>query len=77
MIVIDDVRFLNEAKLINVFNGTLIRIRRPSLEQNKNENLHLSETEQDGILVDYDILNDGSLDDLQKKMFGIMEYEIK
>ena len=77
LIIIDDVRFLNEANLINSFDGTLIRIRRPSLERNKNENLHLSETEQDGILVDYDILNDGSLDDLQKKMFGIMEYEIK
>jgi hypothetical protein len=73
LIVIDDVRFLNEAKLINVFNGKLIRIKRPSLEVTKDENKHLSETEQDGILVEHDIINDGSLDDLKEKIINILK----
>lgn len=68
LVVIDDVRFLNEAGLIKKLNGILIRIIRPSLEQNKEENKHLSETEQDIILSDYEIINDGSLDDLKEKL---------
>jgi ABC-type oligopeptide transport system ATPase subunit len=86
LIVIDDVRFLNEARLIksgnrtirgvsgySLYDGTLIRITRPSLDQNKIENKHLSETEQDEILVDYEIINDGSLIFLKEKIVHILK----
>jgi len=35
VIVIDDVRFINEAAMIKMYNGILIRIERPILEQIK------------------------------------------
>lgn len=76
VIVIDDVRFQNEANLIKEYNGTLIRIVRSSLEQNREENKHLSETEQDEIKVDYFTFNDASLKDLRSEIFKIVE-EIK
>jgi len=85
LVVIDDVRFLNEAKLITgcrlftgvsgycLYGGTLIRIIRPSLDQNNLENKHLSEIEQDEILVDYELSNDGSLTDLKEKIINILK----
>jgi hypothetical protein len=73
LIVIDDVRFLNEANLVNEFNGTLIRIKRPSLICDKDANEHLSETEQDGILTNYDVINDGDLIELDKKIVNILK----
>ena len=73
LIVIDDVRFLNEAELISKFGGTLIRIIRPDLEQNKNENKHLSEVEQDEILTDYEIINNVSLVELKDKIINILK----
>lgn len=73
LVVIDDVRFINEASLINKFNGTLVRIKRPNLNTSKNENKHLSEIEQDGILVEYDIINDGTLNDLKEKLINVVK----
>lgn len=70
VIIIDDVRFINEAELVRNLNGKLIRIVRPSLQQNKKENLHLSETEQDLINVNFEIINDSSLEDLKTKVFS-------
>lgn len=72
-IVIDDIRFLNEASLIKELSGNLIRIVRPSLEQNNEENLHLSETEQDSIKVDFEIVNDGSKEDVKNKINDILK----
>lgn len=47
LVVIDDVRFLNEVRLIKEFGGVLIRIERPDLEPTST---HPSET----LLDDYD-----------------------
>lgn len=69
IIVIDDVRFKNEADLIKYFDGCLIRIKRPGLDTTKDENKHLSETEQDEIIVDHEILNDCVLELLENKVF--------
>lgn len=71
-IVIDDVRFINEAAMVKMFNGILIKIVRPSIEQNKEENKHLSEIEQDLILPDFEIINDGNLEELQQKVKEIL-----
>lgn len=73
LIVIDDVRFQNEADLIKECNGMLIRINRPSLEQNNEENKHASEIEQDNIKVDYTIINDGTTDELRQKVKEILK----
>jgi len=71
IIIIDDVRFINEAAMVKMFNGTLIRIERPCLEQNKEENKHLSEIEQDEILCDFNIINVRDLDELKKEVIAI------
>lgn len=64
-IIIDDVRFKNEADLIKKYkNSVLIRVDRPSI---KSTSSHRSEIEQDKIEVDMAILNDGSLEDLEAK----------
>ena len=47
-VVIDDVRFQNEAEMIRDFGGRLFRIERPGLPQSD----HVSETEGDSIYVD-------------------------
>lgn len=71
-IIIDDVRFVNEAALVKMFNGTLIHIVRPTNEQEKEENKHLSETEQDVIISDFKIINDGSIDELKQQIQTIL-----
>jgi len=68
-VVIDDVRFINEAKFITDRGGVLILIQRPSLE---NTDTHRSETELEKIRPHYTIINDGSLDDLKNKVEVIM-----
>jgi hypothetical protein len=69
-IIIDDVRFKNEANLIKKYkNSVLIRVDRPSM---KSASSHRSETEQDQIEVDITILNDGALKDLEEKVKEII-----
>jgi adenylate kinase family enzyme len=66
IIIIDDVRYINEAEFIKAFRHAaplLLRIERPSIKSTSN---HKSETEQDEIKVDYSVMNDGTLDDLKK-----------
>lgn len=68
LVVVDDIRFLNEADIIRQCGGALIRTIRPKPKKSwfcrlfdKNEvEKHISETEQDGIVVDYDIGNNRS-----------------
>lgn len=67
-IVVDDCRFLNEAKVVNDFNGIIIRVIRPGFEGDN----HSSETEQNNIEVDYTIEAD-NLDSLYKQLEDIYE----
>ena len=59
-------------KVIKMFKGIVIHIMRPTNQEDKEENKHLSETEQDLILSDFEIINDGSLDELQQKTEEIL-----
>ena len=52
-IVIDDCRFLNEAKAVSEAGGQIVRIVRPGFGEGDG---HLSETEMDGIIVDHTIV---------------------
>lgn len=72
--IIDDVRFLNEAKAIQYFGGILIRLIRP--DENENDT-HQSETEQDNIIEDFTIRNDGDLDQLKYNSKSMVEYLYK
>jgi hypothetical protein len=55
-IVVDDVRFLNEAEMLRRHGGIIIKIERPGVELDPQ---HISELEQMMIISDYVIANDG------------------
>mgnify|MGYP007100087054 CR=1 FL=1 len=55
-VVVDDLRFLNEAQAVKDLGGTIIRIVRPSLGEQGDT--HASEMEMDAIQPDYTITND-------------------
>ena len=69
-VVVDDVRFLNEAKAVKrtgeAMGGKteLIRIVRPNTE----EDTHISETEMDEIKADREIINNKSIEELYKNI---------
>jgi len=77
-IIIHDIRFKNELTFIRQnYKSKIISIKRPSLEFNKDENLHISETELSNVKdFDYQIINDGTLEDLDEKIIKIVN-EIK
>lgn len=60
--VITDVRFPDEAKSIQYMYGKIVRVNRPGLGQN---DAHVSEQGIPDELVDFEIWNDGSLDQLK------------
>jgi len=68
-VVVTDVRFPNESDLIRKRKGILIRIIRPCLN---NMDGHTSETMINDIVVDYEIVNDGTIEDLYRKVDEIM-----
>lgn len=64
VIIIPDVRFLNEAQLIRMLEGKIVGVVRGITDA---KDSHLSETELKDIKFDCLIENEGSLEDLQKK----------
>jgi hypothetical protein len=69
LLAFTDVRFPNEAELIESYGGILIRVIRPGLPT---DDLHESETALDGYEVDHELVNDGTLDDLARGIRAIM-----
>jgi hypothetical protein len=67
-LIIDDVRFINEAKAIYALDGIVIRINRPGLVPMKHE----SERQQSRIKVDYALANDGKLEELLEYIYQRM-----
>jgi hypothetical protein len=63
--VITDVRFPNEAAAITAQGGQIWRIERPGVEA---VNGHVSESAMDAWVFDETIVNDGSIEDLKKKI---------
>ena len=64
-VVISDVRFQNEIDAIHEQNGIIIKVIRPKL-QNKDD--HVSEKNITDLKGDYEIINDGTVEDLYKKI---------
>ena len=62
-VVISDVRFPNEAEWVKEHGGVMIRVSRPDLPA---VNAHVSE--QHEVPVDFEIVNDGSMEDLRVKV---------
>ena len=63
--VITDVRFPNEAAALTSQGGQIWRIERPGVDA---VNDHVSETALDAWIFDETILNDGTIEDLKKKI---------
>jgi hypothetical protein len=68
---ITDVRFPNEVKAIKDSGGYVIRITRPSTMRPEDEK-HPSEVLMDSLPADYEIVNDGTLEELEQKLFRVM-----
>jgi hypothetical protein len=66
--VIPDCRHFNEADAIRNAGGTVIRVTRPGIVKLD----HQSENFIDSLNVDFEIVNDGTLDDLQQKVLKIV-----
>ena len=71
-IVVTDVRFPNEVDIIRSIGGIVIRINRPSI--NTTIDTHSSELEIDKLNVDCEILNEGSINDLELLLKDLMKF---
>jgi len=66
-VFISDVRYENEAEMLKSLGFTLVHIVRHGREIDRNQN-HSSETELKDYRFDYEIVNDGSLEELYRKL---------
>lgn len=64
-IVIPDVRFVDEAQLIHSHGGVIWRVIRPGAETTAHSD-HTSEQEQQRIVADVELINDGTIQELQR-----------
>ena len=67
-VVVEDLRYLNEAELVKNRGGEIWRIKRPDYQCNG----HISETEMEGIEPDLTIRNSGSLEELHAMIDSIL-----
>jgi ABC-type oligopeptide transport system ATPase subunit len=72
--IITDMRFPNEMKGIELRQGITIRVTRPDLLSFE-AMLHPSETSLDDAKFDYEIINDGTIEDLVEKVRKILTRE--
>jgi hypothetical protein len=72
-VVISDCRFPNEVKAIESWGGRVINIDRPQPEETTGIKGHASENSLEGYTFDHEIKNDGSLEDLKKKVLEIVD----
>lgn len=64
-VVVDDLRYPDEAELIRSQNGTIVKIERPDIEPDLS---HPSEQHIETIKPDHVIINDGSLESLYARV---------
>lgn len=70
--IITDMRFPNEMEAVKERKGITIRITRPVKKSKTIPRLHPSETSLDKAEFDYEIINDGSIEDLVEKVREIL-----
>jgi ribosomal protein S16 len=71
-VVITDVRFPNEAKVIKDLGGFIVKINRPVFKKNKEDN-HISEQHIKTIRSDYEIYNNNTIKRCQEKVLTIYD----
>ena len=64
-----DMRFQNEIDMIHQLGGIVIKLTRPSIN---NTDAHESEKNIDNLKGDFNIINDGTLEELYKKVDEII-----
>lgn len=69
--VCTDMRFPNEVNIIKALGGTTVRVHNPRLEVSSDQ--HPSEALIDNLVVDHQINNDGSIQDLQQALRRIAD----
>lgn len=69
--IITDMRFPNEMQAVKTNGGITIRVVRPN-DKDIPLDLHPSETALDDAEFDYEIINDGTIEDLKEKVEGII-----
>ena len=67
-VVISDLRFMSEAKVIKRHGGIIVRVTGGQSNPNDEFSSHQSEIEVRSLPHDIEIINDGSLDDLRMKV---------
>lgn len=72
-VVVSDVRFKNEIDEIHKLGGVIIKIVRPTIN---NVDTHESEKNIDILCGDYEIINDGTLEELYNKTDNIIEKNV-
>ena len=70
--ILTDMRFPNELEAVVERKGITIRVTRPVEKSKTTVRLHPSETSLDKAKFDYEIINDGSIEDLVKKVREIL-----
>ena len=74
VVLVDDVRFLNEAAVIRLYGGYLVKLFNP---ESVSTDTHRSETEMDAIVANFEIETEqGNLDLLRKNIEYVLEYSI-
>lgn len=68
--IITDVRFPNEAFRIKELGGKIINVKRPDVDKKDN---HISENSLNNFFIDYELVNDGSLEDLKERVIKIVK----
>lgn len=70
--IITDMRFPNELEAVKERDGITIRVVRHQIEMANLKLLHASETALDDAEFDYEIINDGTMEELVKKVKEIL-----
>jgi len=73
--IITDMRFPNELESVEKRHGITIRVTRPAEKGKNTARLHPSETSLDKAKFDYEIINDGTMEELVKKVREILVLE--
>lgn len=72
-VVLTGLRFLNELAIPRAFGGRALWVERPGLDSDTPSAAHASENSVNGTLFDHTIVNDGSLEDLYRRVDDYME----
>lgn len=74
-VVLDDVRFQNEALMVRAYGGVVVRVVRPGMAPAAEVAAHLSEAMD--FEADITLVNDGTLEDLHAKVAALFPAPVK